>query len=234
MRNAAKAAPRWIAAAAALAMLTACGGRHHLNQYEFRDKTLGLVFMDPPEPELLHSIDYVDANDNVITAVVRAGAGVAKEVAARRATARLDSAAKRVDIETLLAARTLDRASRYLGTRAVTPSTGADFVLEVTMKSFGIDARSNNATYLFARAEAVLIDRRTGREIWSEDVRGTDRLTPIVEGAENLPGGSIVSAGTLQTVTVAQFQQALEQLTTYTSSLITNELREKLRDARDR
>lgn len=220
------------AALAALVVATACG-KHYLNQYEFSDKTLALVFIEPPAPDLLHGWSHLRSGDNALQAVVRAGAGVAKEVEARRASARLDSAALSVDVESLLAQRTLERVSRYLGTRAVTTPNGADYVLEINMRSFGIDARSNNATYLYTRAEAVLLDRRTGREIWNEDVRGSDRLTMYAVGTRDIPS-AIITAGTLHTVTVADFQDALEQLTTYTSNLITNELRDKLRDVRDR
>ena len=77
---------------------------------------------------------------------------------------------------------------------AASSSAAADFVLEINMRGFGIDARSNQATYLFTHAEAVLIDRRTGREVWSEDVRGTDRLTPHVRGTRDVPS-SIIAAG---------------------------------------
>ena len=52
---------------------------------------------------------------------------------------------------------------------------GADYILEVTMRSFGLDARYSGAAYLFTSAEAVLLDRHTGREIWSVRVRGRDR-----------------------------------------------------------
>lgn len=213
-------------------LLAGCG-KHYLDRYSFADKTLALVYIEPPSPELLHGFHYMDANDNAIQAVVRVGAGVAKEVESRRASARLDSATERMDIGDLLAERTLQRASRYLGTRVATSGDSADFILELTMRSFGIDARSSHATYLFTRAEAVLIDRRTGHEIWHEDVRGTDRLTPFVVGTRDVPS-TVISAATLHTVSVADFERALEQLTTYTSNLITNELREKLRDARDR
>ena len=48
------------------------------------------------------------------------------------------------------------------------------------MHSFGLDARSSSAAYLYTNAEAVLLERRTGREIWNVNVRGTDRLTPRV------------------------------------------------------
>ena len=215
----------------ALVFAAACS-RHHLNQYNFTGKNITLVYIEPPAPELLHGWYNIRPAENPIDAVFRAGASVAKEVEARRASARFDTAMHRVDIQARLAQRTLERASRYLGTRPVSTSDSADFVLEVQMRGFGIDARSNNATYLFTRAEAVLIDRRTGREIWSENVHGRDRLTPWVHGTDKVPS-AIFSAITLSTVSVADFQEALDQLVTYTSNLITNELREKLRDVRN-
>ena len=219
-------------ALATIGVLGACGGHHHLEQYNFSGRTLALAYIDPPSPELRHGWYNVRPSDNTMQAIVRAGASVAKEVEARRASARLDSAALRVSVRSLLSRRTLERANRYLGTRSVASADSADFVLEVQMRSFGIDARSNNATYLFTRAEAVLIDRRTGREIWNRDVHGTDRLTPWVLGTDNIPS-AVFTAATLHTVSVADFEQALEQLVTYTSTLITNELRDKLRDVRN-
>lgn len=222
-----------IAAFACLAMSFGCGGKHYLNQYDFSGKSLALVYIEPPEPELLHGLYDVDVNGSAIQTVLQAGSKVAKEVIARRASARLDTAARRVDVSARLAKRTLERAGRYLGTRTVETQQGADYVLEVYMRAFGIDATSNRATYLYTRAEAVLIDRRTGREIWSEDVRGSDRLTPYVQGTLDAPS-AVFTAVTLQNVTVADFERALEQLTTLTSNVITAELREKLRDVRDR
>ena len=234
MRTAAVVALRRVAVAAAgVVSLSACGGGHHLNQYNFSGKTMALVYVERPAPELLHGSLDLDANDNAIQAVMRAGAGVAKEVVVRRARSRFDSATRRIDIDSLLAVRTLDRASRYLGTRPTASVDDADFVLELQVRSFGVDARSNNATYLFSRTEAVLLDRRTGREIWDVNVRASDRLTPSFEGNQNVPS-AIVTAATLHQVRVQDFVEALEQLTTLTSNVITNELREKLRDARDR
>lgn len=218
-------------AVAALMGAAACG-KHYLRDYQFADKTIGMVFIDNPSPELLHGWYDLDAGHTVVQTVVRAGATVAKEVEARRASRRLDSASVRVDVPTRLAQRTLERASRYLGTRPVTTPEGADFLLEIRMESFGIDVRSSHAAYLFVDAEAVLIDRRTGREIWNEDVRGRDRMTPYVIGTPNVPS-AIFTAATLHNVTVADFERALNQLVGYTSDLITDELREKLRDVRD-
>jgi hypothetical protein len=218
---------------ALVATQVACGGKLYLEEYRFSDRTLGVVFIEPPEAELRHGWYDVELGGNRIQTVVQAGAKVAKEVEARRALSRLDSAEQRVDIPALLANGTAQRASRYLGTKPATDVDAADYLLEVHMREFGIDARSNSATYLYTRAEAVLIDRRSGREIWNQKVSGRDRLTPYIVGTMDAPS-AIFTAATLHTVSVAQFQRALEQLTVYTSSLIANELREDLRDVRDR
>lgn len=216
---------------AAVVLVSACS-RHHLDEYHFTNKTVAMVYVDPPSPELRHGWVDVRPNESAIQTVVRAGAGVAKEVEARRAMNRLDSAAARIDMPSRLADRTFERASRYLGTRALRSADSADFILEIHLRSYGIDASSNHATYTFTRAEAVLLDRRTGREIWHRTVRGSERMTPWIVGSDRVPS-AIFTAATLHTVTVNDFQNALEQLATYSSNLIIDNLRDKLWDVRD-
>jgi hypothetical protein len=228
-----KNAPAFVGASLAVASLAACGPHHHLAEYPFASRTLAVVYVAPPAPELLTGYYDLRGAENAVDAVVRAGSGIAKEVAGRRASARLDSATARVDIPSVLAQRTLERASRYLGTQPVSNPGSADYLLEVHMERFGINARGSNAAYLFTFAEAVLLDRRTGKEIWNINVHGRDRLTPFVVGTNAIPG-SIITAGTLSTVSVADFQEALNQLMDYSSSLITGELRSALRDVRKR
>src|SRR3954466_13466516 len=197
-----RAAFRTVVSACGVALVAAgCGGGHHLAEYPFSSRTLAVVYIAPPSPELLTSYYDLTNSQNPVEAVVRAGADVAREREGRRANARLDSAASRIDIPTVLAQRTLQRASRYLGTRPVTDENQADYLMEVRMERFGINAKADEATYLFTFAEAVLIDRRTGREIWNVNVHGRDRLTPYVAASSPIPG-SVIAAGTLGTVTV--------------------------------
>jgi hypothetical protein len=216
-----------------VATLAACGGGHHLSEYPFSSRTLAVVYIAPPSPELLTSYYDLSSSQNPIEAVVRAGADVAREREGRRANSRLDSASSRIDFPTVLAQRTLERASRYLGTRPITDETKADYLMEVRMERFGINAKADEAAYLFTFAEAVLLDRRTGREIWNVNVHGRDRITPYVESSSSIPG-SVITASTLGSVSVADFQGALNQLMDYSSNLITNELRSALRDVRDK
>ncbi len=216
----------------AVASFAACGGGHHLSEYPFSSRTLAVVYIAPPSPELLTSYYDLRSSQNPIEAVVRAGADVAREREGRRANARLDSATARIDIPAVLAQRTLARASRYLGTRPITDDQAADYLMEVRMERFGINAKGDAAAYLFTFAEAVLIDRRTGREIWNVRIHGRDRLTPYVESSSPIPG-SVITAGTLGSVSVADFQAALNQLMDLSSNSITNELRSALRDVRN-
>lgn len=220
-------------AGAISAGLAGCGGGHHLAEYPFSSRTLAVVYIAPPSPELLTSYYDLTNSQNPLEAVVRAGADVAREREGRRANARLDSAADRIDIPAVLAQRTLTRASRYLGTRPSTDENQADYLMEVRMERFGINAKADEAAYLFTFAEAVLIDRRTGREIWNVNIHGRDRLTPYVESTSRIPG-SVITAGTLGSVSVADFQGALNQLMDYSSNLITDELRAALRDVRNK
>jgi hypothetical protein len=130
-----------------------------------------------------------------------------------------------------LAKRTLERASRYLGVRPIASGADADFLLEVHMRSYGLDASGSSAATLYTNAEAVLLDRRSGREVWNVTVRGTDRIAPRVRGAGGV-GGTIIAAGALHTMTVEDFQQALDQLMSLSSNVVADELRAALRQAR--
>jgi hypothetical protein len=223
---------RSITCVALVGVVAGCGRKHYLAQYQFSERTLAMVFLEPPSAELLTGLYDLRPSSSPIRTAARIGGGVAKEVEARRASARLDSAVRHVDIPARLAQRTLERASRYLGTRPVTNRDEADYILEVNMRRFGIDARASTATYLYTRAEAVLIDRKTGREIWSVDVHGNDRLTPWVHGSRDIPS-SIITAATTSNISVADLEEALDQLVTSSSNAITNVLRDKLRDVRD-
>jgi hypothetical protein len=223
--------PTRAAAAAMLIAGAACGGsRHHLNEYTFTDRSLALVVLGTPAPGLVTG-GYDLRADDVVELAAKAGSKAVKDVEARRARARMDSATSRMRLTDSLAGRALERSSRYLGVRPVASPADADYLLEIHMRNYGLDASGSSSVSLYTNAEVVLLDRRTGREIWFVKVRGTDRLTPRVYGAGRV-GGSIIAAGTLHTMTVADFQQALDQLMSLSANVVADELRSALRESR--
>ena len=219
-------------ALAAVMALGGCGPKHHLEDYDFANKTLTVVTSTPAYPELQTGWVNVDL-ENPVTAVIQGGARVAKEVEARKARTRLDSAATFVDLGARMGERTADRASRYLAARPV--ATGpADFTLEVWVTDYGLDADGwDAAAFLYTNAEAVLIDGASGREVWSVRVWAREPVTPAVFNSGPVPE-DVITAGTLMTVTVDDFQRVLERLADLSSDVVTNELREALRDVRRR
>lgn len=224
-------ARRAVTAVAVVAMAAVVHGcsSHHLDEYDFVDRTLAVVYFTAPAP-VLHTGGYDVEGEHPLEVVVSAGGRVAREVEARRAQARLDSAAARVDLTGRMAERTLERASRYLGTRPVDDEAEADYLLEVDIRRMGLDA-ARRAAYLFVTGEVVLLDARTGREIWDADVSGSDRLTPSLWGSPEVLE-DIVTAGALSGVSVDEFERFLTGLTDYVADRVGRELRSDLRGVR--
>lgn len=216
--------------ATTVGVLGACGGRHHLNQYDFSGHSLAVVYFAAPSPELRTGGYDVDTRDP-LSAVVTAGGRVAREVEARQARERLATAADRLDLAARMAERSLERTSRYLGARPVEDGARADYLLEVDVRSLGLDARGERL-HLFVSSEAVLLDARTGREIWASHVRSSDPL-----GADLGDGGvigDVISAGTLHQLSVDDFEILLARLADYAADRTARELRSDLRSIRDR
>lgn len=221
-----------LAGALVAASLAACGGGHELERYSFAGSTLAVVDFAPPDPALWTG-GYDVEGDDVITAVLDAGSQVAKDVEARRARIRLDSAASRVNVRERMSQWTLERAARYLGAAPVEDAAAADYLLELYIRQYGIDARGDRPARLFINVEAVLLDRRTGYEVWTVDVNSHDRLTPSVATGSSVPI-DIVTAGTLHTLTAEQLRAELAGLTDFTADYLTNQLRKDLREIRRR
>jgi len=214
----------------AVAAWAACGGGHRLAEYDFTGGTLAMVDLGTPPPVLLTGDVDVDTDEGALGAVLDAGSRAAKEVSARKARARLDSASRRVDMGEEMAGRVLERGSRYLGTTPVESEAEADYLLELDVRDYGIDARGGRDARLFVVADVILLERRTGREIWNTEVRGRDRLVPSVEGVD-LPS-DIFTAGGLTQISVDEFEGILRGLADVSADAVADQLREDLRDAR--
>lgn len=219
------------AAVSAAVLLAGCGASHHLSEYAFAGRPLAVVDTGTPAPVLLTGGSDVDADDP-LGAVIEAGSRAAEEVEGRRARARLDSAAARLDVGRLMGGRIQERAARYLGSSRADDADASEFLLEVDVDSYGIDARGGDDALLFVRAEAVLLETATGREIWSSVVRGRDRLTPSLAGLDRVPGGA-VTAGVLSSLGVDDFERILRQVVEVSADAVTDRLRSDLREARE-
>ena len=57
---------RRIAFAVVVLLAAGCGGHHHLADYQFSNRTLALVYVDPPSPQLLHGYGDIGISQTAV------------------------------------------------------------------------------------------------------------------------------------------------------------------------
>lgn len=218
-----------------LVATAACGPSHRLGEYDFRDRTVAVVSEVPTRPDVLTGSYFIGGiTGDPVRDVLRAGARVYREVESRRLRERLESAATRIDVGHVLEDNTLERVARYLGAGPVGGDDDPDFLLELVVVEYGIDAESwDAAAHFYIEADATLLQASTGEEIWRKEIDASERIGSAVFG----PGRTVrdvVTAATLADLTVEEIVLALESLADFSGRVITDELREDLRDVRGR
>ena len=227
--------PRSCLLLAACAASTACASGNTLRDYDFRNRTLSVVSDMPPRPEVLsRSYFMAGPSGDPLRDLLRVGARVAREVEARAIEERLDSAASLIDVGYVLEDNTLERAARYLGADPIMEQRGGDYLLELIVIEYGIDAEAWDAqAEFFVEADATLLDSASGAEIWRADIEARDPIgSVVVLGRSEIR--DLITAAMLATLSVDEIVEVLESLADYSARVITDRLRDDLRDARRR
>lgn len=221
----------------ALVVLAGCGPGNQLREYEFTDRSVAVIAAIPPGPRVASgpwSEAFVDLRDPIGSAV-RVGTAARKWEEARKAQARLDSAASRVDVADIIARRALAGSAPTLGLRPVSDPNAADFVLDIRVYRYGLVADSyDGATYFAVEADVVLLDGVTREPIWDDELREREVLTNTLFG---LPpaAGNVVTARALARLSVEEMTRGLARLAEFAAGRVTQELREDfLKSRRDR
>jgi len=219
---------RLFLAAFAATLVLACGPGNRLRDYTYSGRSLAVVYDFPPYPEVLTGPYYPGHPRDPVHAVIIAGSRVAKEIEAHRVRERLDSASTLVDVSARVAQRTSERANRYLRTSLTEQDDEADFLLEVQIRDYGIDAEEwDAAAHFFVDAEVSLLAGDDGTLIWNTHVRDRDPIAPAIFGRHSAVR-NIVTAAVLSDLSVEEIARALEQLADYSADHITRHLRDAL------
>lgn len=201
----------------------ACGGRQHLGEYAYTGKTIGITYETQPAPILYTNYDLND-NNPPFERVYSSPPRLRRDMLAKIAHARLDSAATAIDFPAELASGVLARASNDLGARPVMDPKRADFVLEIAVQSTGLQLYEPQTTVLFVEAECTLRDARTGREIWRTSVQRRERLSDFLsETAQR--HADIGPVLTVDEIPVTEYEHMLHQLVLFAARQITEDLR---------
>jgi hypothetical protein len=210
-----------------------CGAKHRLAEYTFRDLTAAALVSDPgPEVFTGSFIDVV--GDDLISSALRAGTTLAKEATASQAQARLDSAMIQVDVPERMKERILRRCSEFLHLRPTPDYEGSEFLFDMYIDSYGIDAESwESMVYFQIDLKVYLLDNTTGLEIWKTHVKRRQPLSRAIFDTGFPAADDVISAITLSQLTVEEMVTGFQYLADDTADLVARKLRQDYAKSRE-
>lgn len=218
----------------ALVLLGGCGPSHRLAEYDFAGRSVAVMAAIPPSPRVLSGPwgeAVVDPRDPIGSAM-RVGTAAHKWEEARRAQARLDSAAQRVDVAEIVARRALAGSAEILGYGPVNDPRAADFVLDIRLYDYGLVADSYEGATFFAMEADVVLRDRAGQTVWKRKMREREVLVGSIFG---LPAaaGNVVTARALARLSTEEMVRGLERLAVFAADRVTERLRHDFAESRD-
>jgi len=224
---------RLVRSSALLLAIAACGPSHRLGEYDFRGATLITVAEVPVTPDILTGSHFVDVPSNAVEALINVGARAARELTVRSIEEKLERATERVNVGAILEDDAHRRASRYLRAETSAAMEDADFLLEIYVYEYGIEASNWDATaYFFIDAEATLLDQRGALEVWRAGVQARDPVGPEIYGEGVVR--DVVTAAAILDLSEDDMVRALERLAGFAATHITEQLRADLLDVQRR
>ena len=211
----------------------ACGPSHRLAEYDFRGAPLATVAEVPVTPDILTGPLFVGTPSNAVEALLDVGSRAARELSVRSVQDKLDRATERVNVGAILEDEAQRRAGRYLRAETSASVAESDFLLEIYVYEYGIEASDWDASaYFFIDAEATLLDQRGALEVWRAGVEARDPVGPEIFGEGVVR--DVVTATAILDLSEEDMVRALERLAGFAATQITEQLRADLRDAQRR
>ena len=219
--------------------VSGCASAGKLNEYDFRERTVGVISLGSPRPEILTDA-VLDLNfSNPLQAVLRIGADVVKEVEASRARGRLDEAAAEVDVPGRMMDRVLHGVAGELRATPVEDARRAEFELELFVERYGIDAEAwLGPAHFFIESEVVLREAATGRRIWKGKVTEREPISPVILGTlgvgwqEQAIANDVITAAGLASLSPEATARALEALADFSADRVLRGFRRGLEKSR--
>jgi len=217
-------APRLVPLFLLAVLPSGCASAGKLADYDFRDRTVGVVALGSPRPEILTDA-VLDLNfANPLQAALRIGADVVKEVEASRARTRLDEAAQLADVPGRMMDRVLHGVAGELRAIPVEDARRAEFELEVVVKRYGIDAEAwLGPAHFFIESEVILREATTGRRIWKGKATEREAISlalvgvPGVGWSEQAIANDVLTAAGLAALSPEAMVRMLEALADFSA-----------------
>jgi hypothetical protein len=215
----------------AVVLLASCMTVNHLDRYDFEGSTLAVDMRTPPEPRLRIDYDF-KMNDSPVIAALSVMSNLAKANQASRAREVMQAALTEVDVPGIVQAETFKACASSLGAQQVESRKAADYILELHIDEWGIEARSPVAAVTLHMKVLASIYPRHGDELaWRREVTVDQPAEPDMFGIGNIIG-NMVTATVLADMTQENLARGFKELGSLTARRVAMILENDLDRAR--
>lgn len=200
---------------------TGCAGRQHLEEYTYTGKTIAVVYDTPPAPFIWSRYDLHTAPPRERDPM--SASSQALDVLAQIGQRRVDSASAMMEFPQALARRVVAYAATNLGATPSTDASAADYVLHVSAKQVGLSMYAPATPALYADVESALRDAHSGRLIWRSTSREQEPLSDFLARTGQAHAVR-VSGLPVDKISVAEYEQLLQQLARFSAEKMTSGL----------
>jgi hypothetical protein len=218
--------------AAAAVLLASCVTVNRLEGIRLDNPALASVLEPPPPPSLDTWYDLSIDTRNPIGTVLRVGSSIVMAAEAEKAAKRMREALDEVDVPAVVLEESSARCVRALGAAQVDDTRDADFVLNLEIEEYGINAPGwNAAVSLDLNVTARLYERRSRDLVWRRHISVAQRASPEVFG---LPSAAktIFTAAMLAALSTEEMTRGFANIAHYAARVVGDTLERDLGKAR--
>jgi len=218
--------------AVAAVLLASCATVNRLERIHLDNPALSSVLEPPPPPSLDSWYDLSINTRDPIGTVLRVGSSIVLAAEAGKAAERMREALGQVDVPAVVHEESAARCARALDARRVDDTRDADFIFDLEIEEYGIDAPSWGAAVgLKLQVTVRLYERRSRDLVWRRHISVVKRASPDVFG---LPSAAenIFTAAMLAALSTEEMVRGFEYLAHYAARVVGDTLERDLWDAR--
>ncbi|MCX7031763.1 MAG: hypothetical protein NTU62_16800 [Spirochaetes bacterium] len=213
-------------------LLASCATVNRLEHLRLDNPALASVLEPPPPPSLDTWYDLRIDTGNPIGTVLRVGSSIVLAAEAEKAAERMREALSEIDVPAMVLEESSARCTRALGANRVDDTRDADFVLDLEIEEYGIDAPSwGAAVSLDLNVTVRLYERRSRDLVWRRHISVAQQASPDVFG---LPSAAetIFTAAMLAALSTEEMARGFEYLAHYAARTVGDTLERDLWKAR--
>lgn len=216
---------------------TACVSVNKLKEVDLENRDVAVMAAFPPNPIVHTNFWYASSGGrNPVVGAIRLGTAAAREVEANRVERKMRRALDNVDIAQIAAVQIMRQSADALGFNPVKRPSDADFVFDIKIDSYGIDAENfDSALRLFINGTVSIYDEtRGGRRIWRDGLRIRERISRGVFASGGTGLGNIITARELADLDVAELEEGFKRLADVAAQSLSRELQQDYWESRRR